>query len=117
MATLTDSGTLAFPLANESTPPSRTYSFELVYTEKFVTDLVLTGAQVDEDVMGGIADAKAIFVECLTGDGTIEVNAATAGVAIAAAGGWFSWYNAAGGLTACTITTDDDASFRIYLFA
>jgi hypothetical protein len=117
MATLTDSGTLAFPLADEATPPSRTYSFELVYTQKSVKDLVLTGAASDEDLMDGIADAKAIFIECLTGEGTIEVNTATAGVAIAASGGWFSWYNAAGGLTACTVTTSDDASFRVYLFA
>lgn len=117
MATLTISGTLAFPLANEASPPSRAFSATLVYTEKSTKDLVLTGAQVDVDLLDGIADAKAVYVECLTGDGTIEANAATAGVDIAAGSGWYQWFNSAGGLTALTVTTSADASFRVYVFS
>lgn len=117
MATFTDTGTLAFPLADESDPPSRSYSFTLNYTEKSVKDLVLVGAQADQDLLNGISDAKAVWIECLTGAGTIEVNGAAAGVALKAGSGFFSWYNPDGGLTTCTVTTTADASFRVYVFA
>ncbi|KKM05631.1 hypothetical protein LCGC14_1752110 [marine sediment metagenome] len=117
MPTLTISGTIAFPLAAESTPPSRTYSYTLVYTEKSTKDLTVTGIQADVDLLNGITDAKAVFVECLTGDGTIEVNSAVLGVDIAAAGGWFQWANPAGGLTELTVTTTADATFRVYVFS
>ena len=117
MPTLTVTETISFALAAEGTPPSTGRTFTLVYTEKVTRDLVVTGAQVDVDLLNGIADAKAVFVECLTGAGTIEVNGATAGVDLKAAVGWFEWLNSDGGLTALTVTTTADASFRLYIFS
>lgn len=117
MPTLTIAGTISFPLAAESSPPSRTFSYTLVYTQKTTKDLVITGAQVDVDLLDGIADAKAAYIECLTGSGTLEVNGATAGNDIAAGSGFYAWANPNGGLTSFTVTTSADASFRLYIFA
>lgn len=117
MPTLTVTESLAFSLADEGTPPSTSRTFVLVYTEKVTKDLVIAGAQADVDLLNGIADAKAVFIECLTGTGTIEVNAAVLGVDLKAAVGWFEWLNSDGGLTTLTVTTTADASFRLYIFS
>jgi len=117
MATLTISGTIAFPLANEASPPSRSFTASLVYTEKVTKDLVITGAQSDVSLLDGIADAKVAWVECVSGTGTIKDNGAATGVVIKAGTGWYSWFNPDGGLTALTVTTTADATFRIYAFA
>jgi len=117
MPTLTVSGTISFPIAAESTPPSRSFSFTLNYTKKVTKDLELTGAQVDVDLLDGIADAKAVYVECLVGSGTLEANAATAGSDVTAGNGFYAWFNPDGGLTTFTVTTGADATFRYYIFS
>lgn len=116
MPTMKIEGTLSFPLADEATLPSRPYSAELVYTERNIDDISLVGAQVDVDLMGRIADAKACFIEVETGEGTLKINGATPTLAISAAGGFWIWFNPAGGLTELTVSTAADAKFRLYMF-
>lgn len=117
MPSLKIDGTLQFPLADEANLSSRSYSAELVYTERNIDDIVLSGAQADIDLMGRIVDAKACFIEVISGEGDLKINVATPTLAIAAAGGFWVWFNPAGGLTALSVTTAADASFRIYMFS
>lgn len=117
MPTLTISGTISFPLAAEATASSRTFSSTLVYTEKNVDDVVISGAQVDQDLMGRITDAKACYIECAVGGGDLKVNGATPVLPISVDGGFWVWLNPNGGLTALTVTTSGDATFRVYMFA
>ena len=116
MPTMKIEGTIQFPLASEATLSSRPYSAEIVYTERNIDDIVLVGAQVDEDLMGKIVDAKACYIEVLAGDGTLKVNAGTA-LPIDVAGGFWIWFNPNGGLTALSVTTTANASFRVYMFS
>lgn len=116
MPTLKIDGTISFPLASEATLSSRSFSAELVYSERNVDDVVITGAQVDQDLMGRIADAKACYIEALVGDGDLKVNGATPVVPISVDGGFWVWFNPNGGLSALTVTTAADATFRLYMF-
>ena len=117
MSTLTIEGTISFPLGDEGTPPERAFSAQLNYTERNVDDVVLSGAQADIDLMGRITDAKACYIECTTGGGDLKVNGATQVLAISVDGGFWIWFNPAGGLTALTVTTSASAAFRVYMFA
>lgn len=116
MPTLKVDGTIAFPLGDEGTPPSRPFSYELSYSERNVGDLVFSGAVTDEDIMGKIADAKAVFIECLSGGGTLKANGGT-GIPLAPGVGNFQWYNSSGGLSSLTLTTTGAASFRLSMFS
>jgi hypothetical protein len=116
MPSLKIDGTLQFPLADEANLSSRQYSAELVYTERNIDDIVLSGAQADISLMGRIADAKACFIEVISGEGDLKINAATPVLPITAAGGFWVWFNPAGGLTDLSVTTAADASFRVYMF-
>lgn len=116
MPTLKIDGTIQFPIASEAELSSRPYSAELPYTERNIDDIVLVGAQADEDLMGKIANAKACYIEVLTGNGDLKVNAGAA-LPITVDGGFWIWFNPNGGLTSLTVTTTANASFRIYMFS
>jgi hypothetical protein len=116
MPTLKIAGTLSFPISDEATLSSRSFSAELAYTERNVDDLVIVGAQADVDLMGRIADAKACYIEVVAGAGTLKVNAATQTLPITVDGGFWVWFNPDGGLTALTVTTSANATFRMYMF-
>ena len=117
MPTLTIAGTISFPLADEATPPSRNYSAQLIYGQRNIDDVVLVGAQADIDLMGQLTDAKACYIEVVAGAGELKINGATPVLDISVDGGFWIWFNPNGGLTALTVTTTDNASFRVYLFA
>jgi len=117
MPTLSISGTISFPLGTEASPPSRSFSSQLVYTERNVDDVVITGAQADVDLMGRITDAKACYLEVESGDGTLKVNGSATTVPVSSIGGFWIWFNPSGGLTALTVTTTANASFRVYMFS
>ena len=116
MPTLTIAGTLSFPLAAEATPPSVPFSAVLAYTERNVDDIVLVGAQADVDLMGRITDAKACFIQAVVGEGDLKINGATEVLPVNAAGGYWVWFNPSGGLTALTVSTSANATFRMYMF-
>lgn len=67
--------------------------------------------------MGLIADAKACYIEVVSGGGTLKVNGAVQVEPLDSIGGFWVYFNANGGLTALTVTTTGAASFRRYLFA
>jgi hypothetical protein len=117
MPSLKIDGTIQFPLADEANLSSRPYSAELVYTERNIDDIVLVGAQADIDLMGRITDAKACFIEVISGEGDLKINGATEVLAVTAAGGFWVWFNPAGGLSALTVTTAADSAFRVYMFS
>lgn len=117
MPTLTIAGTISFPLADEATASSRSYTATLTYTEKNVDDVVITGAQVDQDLMGRITDAKACYIECAVGGGDLKINGSTPVLPISVDGGFWVYLNPNGGLTALTVTTTGDSTFRLYMFA
>ena len=117
MPTLTIAGTVSFPLAEEASPPSRSFGASLIYSEKRDSDVKIIGAQVDVDLMGGIADAKAAYVEVKVGAGDIKVNGAATTFPVTVDGGFWIWFNPDGGLTAMTVTTTANATFRVYLFS
>jgi hypothetical protein len=117
MPTLSIAGTISFPLGTEASPPSRAYSAQLVYTERNVDDVVLVGAQADVDLMGRIADAKACYIEVEAGAGDLKVNGAAVVLPISEDGGFWVWFNPNGGLTALTVTTAANATFRVYMFS
>jgi hypothetical protein len=117
MATLTIAGTISFPLGDEGTPPSRAFTAQLVYTERNIGDVVLVGAQADVDLMGLMTDAKACYIEVLEGEGDLKANGATEVLAVTTTAGFWIWFNPDGGLTALTVTTAADATFRVYMFA
>ena len=116
MPTLKIDGTIQFPLADEATLSSRPYSAELVYGERNVDDVVLVGAQADIDLMGRIVDAKACFIEAITGDGDLKVNGSTPVLPLSSISGFWIYFNPNGGLSALTVTTSANASFRVYMF-
>lgn len=116
MPTLKIDGTISFPLADEAALSSRPFAAELVYTERNVDDVVITGAQVDEDLMGRVVDAKACYIEVVAGAGDLKINGAAVVLEITVDGGFWIWFNPNGGLTALTVTTAADASFRLYMF-
>lgn len=116
MATLTYQGTLSFPLGDEASPPSTPFSFSLVYTQRNVDDLVFGGAVTDEDIMGKVVDAKAVYMECLTGGGSFKMNTGGA-VPLKPGSGSMCWFNPDGGLTVLTLTTTAASSFRLYMFS
>ena len=117
MPTLKIDGTIQFPIASEADLSSRPYSAELIYSERNIDDIVLVGAQADEDLMGKLADAKACYIEVIAGQGDLKVNGATQVQPISSDGGFWVWFNPNGGLTALTVTTSANASFRIYMFS
>jgi len=117
MPTLKIDGTISFPLASEATLSSRSYSAELVYTERNVDDLIIVGAQADQDLMGRIADAKACYIEVVAGAGDLKINGATPVLPISSAGGFWVWFNPNGGLTALTVSTSANSTFRVYMFS
>lgn len=116
MPTLTISGTITFPLGAEADPPKRGFSAQLVYDQKRDNEIAITGAQVDVDFMGAITDAKACYIEVLVGAGDLKINGATETLPLSEDGGFWVWFNPNGGLTSLTVTTADNAKFRIYLF-
>lgn len=116
MATLTIDGTISFPLANEGNPPSRPFNAQLVYAEKNVDDIVISGAQADVDLMGQISDAKACYIEVDQGAGDLKINGSAVTLPITADGGFWVWFNPNGGLNALTVTTTANAKFRLYMF-
>lgn len=116
MPTLKINGTIAFPLADEATLSSRPFAAELVYTERNIDDINIVGAQADQDLMGRITDAKACYIEVVAGAGDLKINGATPVLAISVDGGFWVWFNPNGGLTALTVSTTADASFRVYMF-
>lgn len=115
MPTLQIAGTISFPIADEATLSGRPFAAELIYTQRNIDDIELVGAQVDEDLMGKITDAKACYIEVIAGAGDLKVNGGTA-LAITVDGGFWVWFNPDGGLTALTVDTAADASFRLYMF-
>lgn len=117
MATLTVSGTLSFPLAAEATPPSRTFSFSLIYTQKNQDELDYAAPVADDDIMGKIADAKFFMIECTLGDGTLKINGASETIPLKVNSGWYMFANADGGLTACLLSCSVASKFRLYAFA
>jgi len=117
MPTLSIAGTISFPLGTEATPPSRPFSAELVYAERNVDDVVITGAVADVDLMGRITDAKACYIEVESGAGDLKINGASTVLAISVDGGFWVWFNPNGGLSALTVTTAADSAFRVYMFA
>lgn len=117
MPTLTISGTISFPLAEEASPPSRSFGSSLVYSEKRDSDVKIVGAQVDVDLMADIADAKAAYIETKVGAGDFKINGSTPTIPLTVDGGFWMWFNPNGGLTAMTVTTAANATFRVYLFA
>jgi len=117
MSTLTIAGTISFPLAGEASPPSTPFSTQLIYNERNIDDVVLVGAQADVDLMGLMTDAKACFIEGVSGTGAFKINGATPTLDISSSGGFWIWLNPNGGLTSLTVTTTTNASFRIYMFA
>lgn len=117
MATLKIAGTISFPLGEEATLPSRSYSAELIYAERNVDDINLVGAQADVDLMGRMTDAKACYIEVESGSGQLKVNGAATTVPISADGGFWVWFNPNGGLTSLTVTTTATSKFRMYMFS
>ena len=117
MPTLTIAGTISFPLGDEATPPSRDYSAALIYSQRSIDDVVIAGAQADVDLMGQISDAKACYIEVVAGDGEFKINGATPSLPVSVDGGFLIWLNPNGGLTALTVTTTANATFRVYTFA
>jgi hypothetical protein len=117
MPTLTIAGTLSFPLGTEASPPARSFTASLVYTQRNVDDITITGAQVDQNLMGRITNAKACYLEAETGSGEIKVNGAATTVPLSVDGGFWIWFNPNGGLTSLTVTTSATAKFRLYMFA
>lgn len=117
MPTLTIAGTISFPLSDEASPPSRPFTATLIYDERSVDDVKIVGPQADVDLMGQIADAKAVYIEAIAGDGVFKVNGAVVTIPLESAGGFYVWFNPSGGLTALTVTTTANATFRVYVFA
>jgi hypothetical protein len=117
MPTLKIDGTIAFPIADEASLSSRPFSAELVYTERNVDDVVIVGAQADQDLMGRLGDAKACYIEVVVGDGDLKVNGAAQEIAISSDGGFWIWFNPNGGLSTLTVTTAANATFRVYMFS
>lgn len=118
MPTLKAVTTLTFPVAAEATPtPAPPITFELLYTQKHCEDIVFGGLTTDSNLMGHITDAKACYIQCLAGGGTLKVNGATQTQPLAAGQGYWAYCNPDGGLTALTVSTTDAASFRLYMFA
>ena len=116
MPTLKLSGTISFPIAAEATLSGRPFSAELIYSERNIDDITIIGAQADQDLMGRIADAKACYVEVVAGAGDLKVNGATVTLPLTVDGGFWTWFNPDGGLTALTVTTAADSKFRVYMF-
>ena len=50
--------------------------------------------------------------QCLIG----ITNGALVALPVSVDGGFWAWFNPGGGLTALTVTTSANASFRVYLF-
>jgi len=117
MPTLKIDGTISFPIADEADLSSRPFAAELVYTERNIDDVVIVGAMADQDLMGRLADAKACYIEVVTGDGDLKINGSTPVLAISSDGGFWVWFNPNGGLTELTVTTLANASFRVYMFS
>jgi len=117
MPTLKIDGTISFPIADEADLSSRPFAAELVYTERNIDDVVIVGAMADQDLMGRLTDAKACYIEVVTGDGDLKINGATPVLAISSDGGFWVWFNPNGGLTELTVTTLANASFRVYMFS
>lgn len=116
MPTLTIAGTISFPLGSEATPPARPFSAALIYTQRNVADVVITGAQVDLDLMGHITNAKACYIEVGAGAGDLKVNGAATVLPLSVNGGFWIWFNPNGGLTALTVTTAANAKLRVDMF-
>lgn len=117
MPTIKIAGTISFPIADEAELSSRPYSSELIYTERNIDDVVIVGAQADVSLMGQIADAKACYIEVVAGSGDLKINGATQVLGIHVDGGFWVWFNPNGGLTALTVTTTANATFRSYMFS
>jgi hypothetical protein len=117
MPTLSIDGTVTFPLAGEATGTPRSFSAELIYTQRAIQDVELVGVQSNIDLMGLIAEAKACYIEVIAGDGQLKINGASQTLDISMDGGFWVWLNPNGGLTALTVSTSADATFRVYLFA
>ncbi len=81
-----------------------------------MSDVKLTGPQTDIDLMGHIADAKACYIEVISGSGDLKINGATETLEITATGGFWVWFSPGGGLTTLTVTTSANAVFRRYMF-
>jgi hypothetical protein len=117
MPTLTIAGTITFPLGAEATPPpGRPFSAQLIYSQRNIDDITLVGAQVDVNLMGQIANAKACYIEVDQGSGTLKINGVASALPISVTGGFWIWFNPSGGLTALSVTTAANAKFRVYLF-
>lgn len=76
----------------------------------------MSGAVVDQSVMGAFTDAKAALVECVSGGGTVKANGGNGLDLKAGVVPGFRWVNPDGGLDTLTISTAGAARFRVYLF-
>ena|ERR1051326_373249 len=109
---------LNFPLTGEVNPKdSDPIVFSLQYTQKINDNVVFAGAVSDQSLLGTITNAKACYLLCLTGGGTIKVNGASTTAPLAAGVGYWAWCNPNGGLTALTVTTTGAASFLVLAFS
>jgi len=116
MPTLKIDGTLSFPIGSESNLSSRTFSAQLFYDERSLDDVSIPGAVVDQDLMSLIADAKACYIEVVSGEGELKINGSAPTLPISVDGGFWVWFNPNGGLTALSITTAAAAKLRVYMF-
>ena len=115
MPTLTIAGTISFPMGAEASPPKRPFSASLIYAQKNTDDVVIVGAQVDQNLMGRITNAKACYIEVVAGAGDLKVNGAPV-LPVSVDGGFWIFFNPNGGMTSLTVTTAADATFRVYMF-
>jgi len=76
----------------------------------------ITGAVTDQDLLDGtVTSAKVVLVSADLGEGVIKMNGGT-GVPVNSAGGWLCFANPNGGVTTLSVTTTDDAKFKVFLF-
>lgn len=117
MPTLTIEGTVQFPLAAEANLSSRPFTASLVYTERHVDDLVLAPATSDQDILAPISDAKACYIEMVSGDATLKVNGAATAIPLTSTSGFWIYFNPAGGLTGLLVSSTPGGTMRLYTFS
>lgn len=118
MPTLTLAGTMSFPLGGEATPPTRPFSAQLVYTERQVNDVTLEGGEEGSvDLMGQMGEAKACYIEVISGGCDLLINGAEETIPVSEDGGFWVWFNPNGGLTDLQAAAEALTKLRVYLFS